>query len=166
MLQLRKPFKAACSEIVAAYRADGQAWPASSKTMAIWAINNGLWKPHRGRMIAQCANDLSAAMREEYYTDPQGREVRIKHAARFKDKSDNQQQTLWADIRTADHKHMSRAFALRRCQIAGECKQLHTDVSSYNDNNEEKKTYQTSFDFRDDIAEASQPTEYRPRNPR
>jgi hypothetical protein len=168
MLQLKKPFKAACSEIVGAYREDGQPWPAASKTIAIWAINNGLWKPHRGRMIAQCANDLAAAMREEYYTDPQGRQVRIKHAARYKSKSDGkeEQQTLWDDIRTADYKHMSRAFALRRGQIVCECKQLHIDIGSYNDNNKDGKNFQTSFDFRDDIAEGSQPKEYRPNQPR
>jgi phage gp29-like protein len=121
-------------------------------------------------MIAQCANDLSRAMREEYYTDPQGRQVRVKHAARYEDKPENgdlgQQKTLWDDIRTADYDHMARAFALRRRQIVGECKQLKTDIDSYNDINREGKKIQTIFDFRDDIEDAEQPTDYKPNQPR
>jgi hypothetical protein len=167
MLDLRKPYRTACSEIVAAYRAAGERWPAESKAIAIWAINSGLWKPHRGRMIAQCANDLADAMREEYYVDPQGRQVRLKHAARFKDESqEEKQKTLWDDIRTASYEHMMGAFALRRCQIVGECKQLKTDIDSYNDNNADGKKIQGHFDFRDDIAEAEQPAEYKPGKPR
>jgi hypothetical protein len=170
MLQIKKPYTTACSEIVTAYRDAGQPWPAESKAIAIWAINTGLWKPHRGRMIAQCANDLTRAMREEYYTDPQGRHVRVKHAARYRPKEKgakgSPQKTLWDDIRTADYEHMTRAFALRRCQIVGECKQLKTDVDSYNDNNTDGKMIQTSLDFRDDVAEALQPTEYKPKQPR
>jgi hypothetical protein len=170
MLSVKKQYTSACAEIVAAYREAGEPWPAESKSIAIWAINSGLWKPHRGRMIAQCANDLSRAMREEYYTDPQGRQVRVKHAARYRGKPEHgepsHQKTLWDDIRTADYEHMARAFALRRCQIVGECKQLKIDIDSYNDNNKEGKAIQTIFDFRDDIADAQQPSEYRPAQPR
>lgn len=169
MLQLKKPFTTACSEIVEAYRDDKQPWPAEARAIAIWAINSGYWKPSRGRVISQCARDLARAMREEYYTDPQGRHVRVKHAARYSDKQDDgskTQTTLWDDIRTSTHEHMTRAFGLRRGQIVGECKQLKTDIDSYNDNNKEGKKIQTSLDFRDDVAEATQPTDYRPRQPR
>jgi hypothetical protein len=170
MPTLKKQYTTACSEIVAAYRAAGEPWPAESKAIAIWAINTELWKPHRGRMIAQCANDISRAMREEYYTDPQGRQVRVKHAARYRSKPEPGekigQKTLWDDIRTAGYEHMSRAFALRRCQIVGECKQLKSDIDSYNDNNVEGKRIQGMFDFRDDIADSEQPTEYKPKQPR
>ncbi|MEX2170583.1 MAG: hypothetical protein WD851_14805 [Pirellulales bacterium] len=106
-------------------------------------------------------------MREEYYTDPQGRHVRLKHAARYSEEDGEKTQApLWDDIRTSSYEHMERAFALRRNQIVGECKQLKTDIDSYNDNNTEGKNYQTSFDFRDDAMDAMQPTEYRPRQPR
>lgn len=61
---------------------------------------------------------------------------------------------------------MERAFQLRRRQIVGDCKQLKTDVDSFNDNHPAEKPIQLLLDFADDVAEASQPTDYRPRNPR
>jgi hypothetical protein len=165
MHQIKKTFVSACSEIVEAYREADQPWPAEARAIAIWAINSGHWRPSRGRVISQCARDLARAMREEYYTDPQGRHVRVKHAARYAENTEGgakRQSTLWDDIRTSSHEHMKRAFALRRGQIVGECKQLKTDIDSYNDNNSEGKMIQTSLDFRDDVAEALQPTTYVP----
>jgi hypothetical protein len=46
------------------------------------------------------AEDLSDALREEYYVDPQGRHVRTKYAARVLD-TEGVQSTLWANIRFA-----------------------------------------------------------------
>ena len=40
---------------------------------------------------------------------------------------------LWDDIRTASRHHMQMAFQLRRRRITYECKQVKTDVDSYND---------------------------------
>ena len=103
--------------IVRVYRELGLAWPASMRQVASWAIDEGLWEPARGTMVGQLAEELARAMRQEYYTYPQGREVRAKHAARTS--RDGIQSTFWDDIRTADAGHMRVAFQQRRWQIVG-----------------------------------------------
>ena len=90
-------------------------------------------------------------MREEYITDPQGRTVRAKHVARVE--RDGEQIPLWADIRTADRQHMEIAFQQRRQQIVGDCRQLKTDVDSYNENRNPGAAIQMVFDFTLDVAE-------------
>jgi hypothetical protein len=70
--------------------------------------------------VNRLAEQMSRAMREEYIIDAQGRSVRAKHAARIK--RDNEQLTLWADIRSAEPKHMQIAFQQRRQQIVGDCR--------------------------------------------
>lgn len=90
-------------------------------------------------------------MSEEYITDPQGRRVRAKHVARIK--HDGEQLYLWADIRTADRKHMGVAFQQRRQQIVGDCLQLKTDVDSYNDNSKASPPIQLVLDFTHDVEE-------------
>src|SRR4051794_10835347 len=48
--------------------------------VARWAMARGRWpEPPPYDPAKACAKELSEAAREEYYTDPQGREVRKKH---------------------------------------------------------------------------------------
>ena len=117
--------------IVNEYIEAGQKWPATTRQMAQWAIKNKKWAPQPSAIVDQCADQLAKAMKEEYITDAKGRVVRAKHAARVE--INGEQTTLWADIRTADRKHMEIAFKQRRGQILGECRQLKADVDSYND---------------------------------
>jgi hypothetical protein len=138
--------------IVTAYIKANEPWPASSRSIAAWAIRTRLWQPQPSALIDQCADQLSRAMREEYIVDPQGRTIRAKHAARF-DK-DGRQQTLWADIRTAPVGHMRVAFQQRRQQIVGDCKQLKADVDSYNQNARPSEPIQLPLDFTLDVEEA------------
>ncbi len=138
--------------IVEKYRAAGEEWPASARDIAIWAYNAGEWRPKSGDVLKQCAGDIAKALREEYYTDPQGRAVRTKHAAR--EERAGKQQMLWDDIRTAEPEHMEQALKLRRNQIVGECSQLKRDQDSYNDNNVFGAEIQLSFNFENDVAEA------------
>lgn len=156
-------------EIAEMYRNSGEPWPASARQIAVWAINNGHYKVHRDKVIAKAAEEIAAAMREEYYTDPKGRRVRVLHASRVSRKLDDgtsEHPMLWDDIRTAPHKFMERAFQLRRRQIVGECKQLKTDVDSYNDLHPDRPKIQLVLTFTEDVAEGEQPTTYRPSNPR
>ena len=100
------------------------------------------------------AEEISLAMHEEYITDPQGRQVRAKHAARYE--VDGKQQTLWADIRDKNpgtRRHMQMAFQNRRQQIVGECDQLKLDLDSYNQNWTTGALIQSCFDFTDDLAD-------------
>ena len=134
--------------IVRTYRDAGEIWPATTREIAAWAIRNEHWEAYGTTMISVCAEHLSRAMREEYIKDPQGRTVRVKHAARI------EQSVLWDDIRTASRDHMQIAFQQRRQQIVGDCKQLRLDVDSYNENKNEGKPLQMIFDFTLDIAES------------
>lgn len=133
--------------IASDYRAAGQTWPAAAREIASWAIRNKLWLPPHSALVAQCADDLARALREEYLVDPQGRTVRAKHAARV------EQKTLWDDIRTAPREHMDIALRQRRQQIVGDCRQLKADVDSFNDNHSRNHPIQMSFNFTNDLLE-------------
>ena len=137
--------------LVDEYRAGGGRWPATVKEMASWAISSDRWKPQRDSLVGQLAEQLSRAMREEYFVDEQGRTVRTKHAARVM--LHGEQMVLWADVRSADRGHMEIAFQQRRQQIVGDCRQLKRDVDSYNDNANPGNPIQTVFNFTEDLAE-------------
>ena len=139
-------------KIVDAYLEDMQPWPASTHEIAAWAVRRRIWQPQPESMIDQCANQLSRAMREEHIVDPQGRTVRAKHVAKVD--RDGAQIPLWADIRTASRDHMEIAFQQRRQQIVGDCKQLKTDLDSYNENRNISDPIQMIFDFTYDVEEA------------
>lgn len=138
-------------KIVSKYRKSGQPWPATARQIAFWAYKERLWQPRTDTVVGQLADELARAMREEVYTDKQGREVRTKHAARTV--QEGKQTTLWDDIRTAKSAHMKVAFQQRQQQIVGDCRQLKTDVDSYNDNRTPGTPLQLIWDFTEDVAE-------------
>lgn len=139
-------------KIVDAYIEDMQPWPASTHQIAAWAVQKRVWQPQPSSVIDQCANQLAKAMREEHIVDPQGRTVRAKHVAKVD--RNGEQIPLWADIRTASREHMEVAFAQRRQQIVGDCRQLKTDLDSYNENRNIENPIQMIFDFTYDVEEA------------
>ena len=156
-------------EIADLYRNSDQPWPATARQIAIWAINNGHYRTHHAKVVAKAAEEFATAMRENYYIDPQGRRVRALHVARVVSRSSDgsrDQKMLWDDIRNASRDFMERAFQLRRRQIVGDCKQLKTDVDSFNENRPYEKPIQLLLNFTDDVAEANQPVDYFPRKPR
>jgi hypothetical protein len=146
--------------IVRKYRDARQKWPASAVDVADWAINQRLWQVHPGAMIRQCADQIAQVWRDEYITDPQGRRVRAKHAARYSEQGE--QKLLWDDMRTASHKHMELSFQNRRQQVVMDCHQLKMDVDSYNDNFNKGRTIQMVFDFRNDLEELEFTSKHRP----
>lgn len=83
--------------------------------------------------------------------DPQGRTVRVKHAATIP--RGDPRQMVWGDIRTATREHMAVAFQLRRQHILGECRQLKADVDSFNENRALSEPIQLVLDFTEDVAE-------------
>lgn len=137
--------------IVGEYRNSGQTWPATSHEIALWAIDQNRWAPQRSALIDRCAEELARAMREEYITDPQGRKIRAKHAA--KRERDGRQGIFWEDMRSASREHMAVAFQQRRQQIVGDCRQLKADLGSYNENYNLGESLQMVFDFTNDLAE-------------
>jgi len=139
-------------KVVSEYQQAGQPWPATARQIAAWGVQKKVLVPHPDTIVKRFAEDLARAMREEYIVDPQGRSVRAKHAARIVE--EGEQLTLWADIRTAGPQHMQIAFQQRRQQIVGDCRQLKTDVDSYNENASPPKPIQMVFDFTEDLEEA------------
>jgi hypothetical protein len=139
-------------KIITRYRQSGQPWPATAIEIARWAITNKHWELHPSKVVRQCADQIAQAMRDEFITDPQGRRVRAKHAAPYAEQG---KLTLkWDDLRTADYAHMETAFAHRRQQVVGDCRQLKVDIDSYNENyNRTDRPIQGCFDFTDDLAE-------------
>ena len=137
--------------IVREYQKDGQKWPASTADIAKWAVKTRRYDLTGPTLERQCARELAQAMREEYFTDPQGRRVRAKHPAKVK--KNGQQMILWDDMRTAPRRHMQMAFQLRRRRITYECKQVKTDVDSYNDAHPEERPIQMVLDFTQDVKE-------------
>ncbi len=133
------------------YRTADQHWPATAKEIADWALLNGKWEIPPAAIRKKCAEQMAEAMREEYFTDAKGRRVRLLHPATVK--RQGELFTEWDDIRTAPRTHMQLSFQQRRKAVVGECRQLKTDVDSYNDVHSDQELIQISFDFNMDLAE-------------
>ena len=137
--------------LIERYRSADRPWPAAAHDMALWAIDNKLWAPRFVDFANRLADDMSRAMREEYFTDARGRQVRAKHAART---SNNPKQLpLWDDIRTASQAHMQISFRQRREQIVGDCHQLKIDVDFFNEQRQPATPIQLVLDFTRDVQE-------------
>jgi hypothetical protein len=137
--------------LILRYRKTGLSWPPTLREIAVWVLDNDLWSPGRSALVKQCASLLGQAMRADIFTDPQGRRVRAKHAARIE--RDGRQITLWDDMRNATSDHMVRSFQQRREHILGVCRQLKTDIDSYNANLNKGRPIQGVFDFSLDLEE-------------
>jgi len=137
--------------LVAAYRAAGRPWPASTEQLASWAVREGKWLPPTAVLIKQCARDFGEAMRQESFTDAQGRTVRAKYPATLA--RDGAQTSLWDDVRTASRPFMVVHFAQRRQRIAADCRKMRVDLDSYNENRNPGPAIQTSFNFERDVEE-------------
>jgi hypothetical protein len=123
-----------------------------------WARRNNRWEPRTTNLAKMFKDEMRRAAREEYYTDPQGRKVRKKHAIVYTE--GETQKSLWADIVTAPADHMRLSLQQRRRGALGEVVQTKTDMDSYNDNNKWGAVIQMSFNFDEDLAEMQQPAEY------
>lgn len=139
-------------KIVEDYRLAREPWPASSKTIAAWAIRTKRWEIPASAAINRCADDLADAMREEYFIDAKGRRVRVLYPVQ-KRTATGEQLTLWDDGRTAPRAHMHLSFQQTRRGIFWDCRQLKVNVDSYNDSHSTEEPIQIVFDFTMDLAE-------------
>jgi hypothetical protein len=133
------------------YEQAGMPTPATTWDIAEWAVAHNLYELRPINVVAQCADELSKALREEFRKDQFGRRYRAKHAVTVK--ITGGQMTLWADFNTAPREHMQRAFAQRRQQIVGDCHQLKIDVDCYNNFHPTEEPIQLVLDFTMDIME-------------
>ncbi|MGH9788146.1 MAG: hypothetical protein ACRD4U_05530 [Candidatus Acidiferrales bacterium] len=145
-------YKEQLQRIANDYLGSAERKTARARDIAGWAIRQGRWQPQPADLIDQCARQIADAMREEYITDPQGRRVRAKHSAIIPD-GEGEQFAFWADMRTAPREYMEVAFQQRRQHIVAECRQLKSDVESYNENINQGEPIQMVFDFRHDLEE-------------
>ena len=128
--------------------------PTTLNVVADWMIKNGYWKPKPDALVRQCAEQLANALRDEFYTDPQGRRVRTNHAVHIVPKEKGEQSRFWDDIRTAGREHMEMSFQQRRQGIVFDCQQLMIDAASFNENGDVgSESIQLSFNFAADLAE-------------
>ena len=125
--------------------------PATTREAAQWGVARRLIEMPHVDPFAKLAEDMSAALREEYATDRQGRRYRVNHAVRVT--KGGVQYTFWAIMKDAPREHMQKAFIQRREQVVGDCVQLATDVEAYNGMNEGQPPIPMLFDFRDDVEE-------------
>ncbi|MBX3734950.1 MAG: hypothetical protein KF791_20430 [Verrucomicrobiae bacterium] len=150
-------------EITESYRIAGEKWPASAKDIAAWAILEGLWQPYPKSLISQCAQEIASAMRDEHYTDPQGRSVRKLRPFREDAQLLNgecEQTFLWVDMQDATPKQALKALQYGRQLAVHDCRQLKSGVDSYNENNPHGAYIEMSFDFREDMEELEAPAHY------
>jgi hypothetical protein len=139
--------------IVEDYRAAGQPWPATREQVAEWAVANEKYQLTRGMAVRQCAERIAKAMRLEHVKDPKGRSVRKYYSARILE--DGQLKMKWDDW-DAERPFMEVSTANRRNQILGECRQLKSDVDSYNERRCPENPLQTDFNFNVDLEELEQ----------
>ncbi len=125
--------------------------PYTTRDVAEWAVANGHYSKQTSTVVSLCAKELARALREDYYIDSKGRSVRAQHAVKVR--RNDKQLTLWVDHRTGSRDMLHRSFQQRRMQIVGDCRQLKTDVDSFNDNRPNAVPIQMVLDFRDDIDE-------------
>jgi hypothetical protein len=152
--RLRKRVVEQHKDLVEQYRRAFKNKPFKSIDVVKWGIKNGLINLRPIDPELMLAEEISLAMHEDYITDPQGRRVRAKHAARYE--VNGKQETFWVDIRDKNpgtRRHMQIAFQNRRQQIVGECVQLKLDLDSYNQNWNTGTAIQGCFDFTDDLAD-------------
>lgn len=134
-------------EIWKRYEETGNPTPPTAVDVARWAVGEGLWRPKPTDMVAQCAEELARAAREEYRKDRYGRLYRARHCVR------EGQMYLWVDIDGAPRSTMEKAFAQRRKQIVGDCHQLRIDADHYNEIHPDEMPIQLVLNFEEDLLE-------------
>lgn len=146
------------------YRAAGEPWPASTNAIAAWAIRTQRARYSPKSQVQLLAREIQSALRQEYYTDPQGRRVRKKHAYSVQSVGPDgpTQKTFWCDIESDKPDLVHLSLQQRRRQIVGDCSQLKIDKDSFNDNNSHGATIQLSFNFEPDLIELELDQEYNP----
>jgi len=154
MLKLKRTKTEYCQDIVKKYVTATKKDEWDLMEVARWAIQQNMWESTPANAQKQCAHDLARALRAEVFTDPQHRTVRKKHA--FK----THQGWFWSDIDLIRPEHMHLSLQQRRGYVLGDCKQLKTDLDSYNDNNSHGAQIQMSFDFTTDLHELTMPVTY------
>jgi hypothetical protein len=131
--------------------------------VARWAIQKGIYKRPPIDPEELLRRELSRYLKNEYTTDPQGRQVRRHHAVIYEVHTADgiKRRSRWYEIYDAPPKHMQAALQLRRKAALSDVIQLNLDFESYNDNNKHgEKLEPLDFNFNKDLEEINLPTTY------
>ena len=155
MNKLKKSKRTALQELVEKYRAENNIDSVNLAEAAAWLLRNKYWEPQPKKKIDILKKELRDALREEYFEDPQGRRVRKKHSQKTTVTEDgkHKQLVLWHDITSATRPQMQACSQQRRQGVVMDCKQLKTDVDSYNENFNKSVPIKLLWDFTDDLAD-------------
>ncbi|MBL8859518.1 MAG: hypothetical protein JNL28_13500 [Planctomycetes bacterium] len=136
--------------------------PVDPNEVADHAMKHGV-SPRRPDAKTLLARDFAKIMKKATEKDAEGRTVRTWHAIRETTEVEGTvfQHVWWNTRHEAMPKFMLTSLQQRRQGILRDCLRLKTDRDSYNDHNKYQATLPfPNFDFREDIAESEQSTEY------
>ena len=139
--------------------------PIDPKKIAEWACDQGMWAPTITSPKEILRRKLCRAFRFEYITDPQGREVRANFpmVEEVMTPEGPKRMTRFHPMFKATAEIARQAFALDRRLALDTVIQMKLDFDSWIDNNENGETLPPlDLDFKKDIDEMSQPSEYDP----
>lgn len=136
--------------------------------VATWARDTGRWVDLPQDRVRQFAQALKRAMHDDYFLDPQGREVRRLHAAPrlLPDGSvvrtpDGRMIWDWAVLFSAKPDHMRMSLKLRRDAMVDDAWHHLEETKSYNDNNIHGAHLPLfDYDINKDLAEKQMPKEW------
>lgn len=137
--------------------------PIQPHVIAEWATKRGLVKRQPVTPEEQLRRDIALYLKNRYFVDPQGREVRENHAVPIMVETPKgiRRYSQYYDLFHAPKKHMLTSAQLRRRAAVADVRQLDLDLGSWNDNNVwGEKIEPMDFNLNKDLAEMRQPTEY------
>jgi len=145
-------YKEQVRKIWQSYREKVSSDPVDLRTVAAWAIAQGLWKPRPVDLSASLANDLADALREETRVDGAGRRYRANVPVKNRS-TDGVTLFQWADLDDAPRAHVEKSVQQERRSIANDCYALAMKIEHYNDAHPTEEPFPSLFDFTDDVEE-------------
>ena len=109
MVRIRTPKMEMLQNLVEAYRRKRGVSSVNLQEVAAGAVREKVYEPEPRSIVKVLAGELAAALREVYYTDPQDRRVRKKHAQNMwteVSEGKHEQLVLWHDIAEASRPQM------------------------------------------------------------
>ena len=137
--------------------------PVDPNRVAQWAYAQGLWKPIETDPREVLRRKLCRALRHEYITDPQNREVRASfaHVEEVMTPDGPKRMAQFYPIFKAPAEVAKQHFQLERRIAVENAVQLSLDLDSYNDNNEFGEALAPiDWNIQRDLDEKNLPTEY------
>jgi hypothetical protein len=131
--------------------------------VAEWAIKKGIYNRPPVDPEVQLRRDLSRYLRNEYFVDPQGREVRKNHPIMIRTQTPDGEKLRphYKELFQAGAEHMKASFALRRNGVVRDVVQMDIDFRSWIDNNVHHETLdKMDYDINKDLDELKMPTTY------